>query len=131
MVRGSWFVIEQATCSRVGINNLEVTNHESRTTNHQPRVTSHQSHKRMSEQFQPQSTVNDDLGLGRRVAEQSRTRFLNRDGSFNVRRTGQTFFEAINQVNQVRILFRLADERRFQQFLGRWSLLYKSIQFQI
>jgi hypothetical protein len=37
------------------------------------------------------------------------------------------FFEAINQVNQVRILFRLADERRFQQFLGRWSLLISHV----
>jgi hypothetical protein len=32
------------------------------------------------------------------------------------------FFEAVNQVDQVGILFGLADERRFQQLLGRWPL---------
>ena len=31
----------------------------------------------------PQDDPNRDLGLGSRVAQQSRDRFLNRDGSFN------------------------------------------------
>ena len=37
-----------------------------------------------------------DLGLGSKVVAQSRTRFLNRDGSFNVERTGQSFFRSLN-----------------------------------
>ncbi len=37
-----------------------------------------------------------DLGLGSKVAQQSRSRFLNRDGSFNVERAGQSFFRSLN-----------------------------------
>jgi inward rectifier potassium channel len=37
-----------------------------------------------------------DLGFGRRVAEQTRTRFLNRDGSFNVRRAGLPFLRSLS-----------------------------------
>ncbi len=37
-----------------------------------------------------------DLGLGSRVAQQSRLRFLNRDGSFNVRRRGMSFFRSLS-----------------------------------
>jgi len=37
-----------------------------------------------------------DLGLGSRVAQQSRLRFLNRDGSFNVRRRGMSFFHSLS-----------------------------------
>ncbi|MCX6143830.1 MAG: hypothetical protein NTZ35_11475 [Ignavibacteriales bacterium] len=37
-----------------------------------------------------------DLGLGTRVAQQSRERFLNRDGSYNVARTGLPFFRSLN-----------------------------------
>jgi inward rectifier potassium channel len=37
-----------------------------------------------------------DLGLGSRVAQQSRLRFLNRDGSFNVRRRGLSFFRSLS-----------------------------------
>lgn len=40
--------------------------------------------------------INRDLGLGSRVAEQSRRRYLNRDGSFNVTRTGYPFFRSLN-----------------------------------
>ena len=39
---------------------------------------------------------NRDLGLGSKVTQQSRTRFLNRDGSFNVERTGQSFLRSLN-----------------------------------
>jgi inward rectifier potassium channel len=39
---------------------------------------------------------NRDLGLGSRLAQQSRERFLNRDGSFNVRRSGLPFMESLN-----------------------------------
>jgi inward rectifier potassium channel len=37
-----------------------------------------------------------DLGLGARVAQQSRLRFLNRDGSFNVARRGLSFIRSQN-----------------------------------
>jgi inward rectifier potassium channel len=38
----------------------------------------------------------EDLGFGARVTEQSRLRLLNRDGSFNVERTGLSFFESLD-----------------------------------
>jgi inward rectifier potassium channel len=37
-----------------------------------------------------------DLGFGSRVSEQSRGRFLNRDGSFNVVRTGLSYLESLS-----------------------------------
>jgi inward rectifier potassium channel len=37
-----------------------------------------------------------DLGFGGRVAQQTHTRFLNRDGSFNVRREGLSFFRSLS-----------------------------------
>ncbi|MFI5252694.1 MAG: ion channel [Bacteroidota bacterium] len=40
--------------------------------------------------------VNKDLGLGSRVSQGSHERFLNRDGSFNVRRGGLPFFRTLN-----------------------------------
>lgn len=43
-----------------------------------------------------QEDLDKDLGLGSRVAQQSRQRFLNRDGSFNVSRHGNSFFESIS-----------------------------------
>ncbi|HUL45148.1 MAG TPA: ion channel [Bacteroidota bacterium] len=43
-----------------------------------------------------QDDINRDLGLGSRVAEKSRVRFLNRDGSFNVIRRGLSFFRSQN-----------------------------------
>ena len=42
------------------------------------------------------SDVNQDLGFGGRVARESRKRFLNRDGSFNVERKGLSFFRSLN-----------------------------------
>jgi inward rectifier potassium channel len=39
-----------------------------------------------------QDDLNRDLGLGSRVAEDTSHRILNRDGSFNVRRTGLPFY---------------------------------------
>ena len=38
----------------------------------------------------------DDLGFGRRVAEESRVRLLNRDGSVNVERRGLPFFRSLH-----------------------------------
>jgi inward rectifier potassium channel len=43
-----------------------------------------------------QDDVNKDLGLGSRVAQGSHERFLNRDGSFNVRRGGLPFLRTLN-----------------------------------
>ncbi len=37
-----------------------------------------------------------DLGLGSRITQQSRQRFLNRDGSFNAVRTGLPFFRSLS-----------------------------------
>jgi inward rectifier potassium channel len=37
-----------------------------------------------------------DLGFGAKVAQQTRSRFLNRDGSFNVRREGLAFFRSLS-----------------------------------
>ena len=45
---------------------------------------------------QNQNDLNRDLGLGSRVADQSSQRFLNRDGSFNVRRHGLSYFRSLN-----------------------------------
>ncbi len=47
------------------------------------------------EQLQPDDS-NRDLGLGSRVAQQSRLRFLNRDGTFNVKRNGLSFFQSLS-----------------------------------
>ena len=47
------------------------------------------------EQLQPDDP-NRDLGLGSRVAQQSRLRFLNRDGTFNVKRNGLSFFQSLS-----------------------------------
>lgn len=44
----------------------------------------------------PNRDPNRDLGLGSVVAQQSRERFLNRDGSFNVERTGLPFLPALS-----------------------------------
>lgn len=38
----------------------------------------------------------DDLGLGRRVAEESVARLLKPDGSFNVQRHGRSFFQSLH-----------------------------------
>jgi inward rectifier potassium channel len=38
----------------------------------------------------------NDLGFGSRVSELSRLRMLNRDGSFNVARSGLSFFQSLN-----------------------------------
>jgi len=43
-----------------------------------------------------QNDINRDLGLGSKVTEQSTQRFLNRDGSFNVRRNGLPYFRSLN-----------------------------------
>ena len=42
------------------------------------------------------SDIDLDLGFGKFVSSQSRKRLLNRDGTFNVRRTGLGFFERVS-----------------------------------
>jgi inward rectifier potassium channel len=44
----------------------------------------------------PGNDLNRDLGLGMRVVQESRERFLNPDGSFNVRRHGLSFIRSLN-----------------------------------
>jgi inward rectifier potassium channel len=47
-------------------------------------------------QVGPAEDVNADLGFGAVVARESRARLLNRDGSFNVRRTGLRVWESLS-----------------------------------
>ena len=45
---------------------------------------------------QPLADDTRDFGLGSKITQQSRARFLNKDGSFNVERTGQPFFRSLS-----------------------------------
>lgn len=45
---------------------------------------------------QPVEDPNSDLGFGSVVARESRRRFLNRDGTFNVRREGMPFWQSLS-----------------------------------
>ena len=49
----------------------------------------------------PQSDINLDLGFGAVVARESRTRLLNRDGSFNVRREGLSVWQELSPYHYV------------------------------
>lgn len=44
----------------------------------------------------PAAAPSEDLGIGAKAAEQSRVRLLNRDGTFNVERTGLPAFRSLN-----------------------------------
>jgi inward rectifier potassium channel len=44
----------------------------------------------------PSKNINDDLGIGRVQADRARERFLNKDGSFNSKRLGLTWFESLS-----------------------------------
>ncbi|MBI1356861.1 MAG: transporter [Acidobacteria bacterium] len=46
--------------------------------------------------MEARTTSSDDLGLGRRVDEQAAHRLLNRDGSFNVERTGLPIWQSLH-----------------------------------
>lgn len=50
----------------------------------------------MSSSPGPPNDVNSDLGFGSVVSRESRTRLLNRDGSFNVRRAGLGLLESLS-----------------------------------
>lgn len=62
-------------------------------------------------------TEKDPLGLGMVVAGQSRRRFVNRDGSFNVRREGLGFFESLSPYHFV------------LSMSWRWFLFYFTLAF--
>lgn len=79
-----------------------------------------------SEEFRPHTTgtaasgmseEDRDLGFGSKVASESRLRFLNRDGTFNVRRTGLGEFSPRN-------LYHFLLTMNWAQFLGLVLLLY-------
>ncbi len=58
-----------------------------------------------------------DLGFGSKVATESRLRFLNRDGTFNVQRTGFPFVSTLN-------LYHFLLTMSWTQFLGLVLVLY-------
>jgi inward rectifier potassium channel len=61
-----------------------------------------------------------DLGFGAVVADESRLRLLNRDGSFNVRRTGLGFFESQSLYHTVLTM-------PWPKFLGLMTVFYLGI----
>lgn len=63
------------------------------------------------------SEENKDLGFGAKVVGESRLRFINRDGSFNVERTGINRFSTRN-------LYHILLTMSWTQFLGLVLLLY-------
>jgi inward rectifier potassium channel len=52
--------------------------------------------ERLTTPQQPSEDANTDLGFGSVVARESRQRLLNRDGSFNVRRSGLRFWQSLS-----------------------------------
>lgn len=58
-----------------------------------------------------------DLGFGAKVAQENRLRFLNRDGTFNVKRTGLRRFYSLN-------LYHILLTMSWTRFLGLVLLLY-------
>ena len=63
------------------------------------------------------SDVDVDLGFGKMVSEESQRRLLNRDGTFNVRRTGLGFFETVS-------VYHFLLEISWPRFLGLTAVLY-------
>ena len=63
------------------------------------------------------SDIDLDLGFGKFVSSESRRRLLNRDGTFNVRRTGLGFFERVS-VYHARL------EISWPRFLGLAAIWY-------
>lgn len=64
------------------------------------------THQTESERPRPADTLtredlNKDLGFGSRVSQQTTTRFLNRDGSFNVLRKGLSFFSSLSMYHSL------------------------------
>ena len=65
----------------------------------------------------PMSDEDRDLGFGSKVTTESRLRFLNRDGTFNVQRTG---FPLISTLNLYHFLLTMS----WTWFLGLVLILY-------
>ena len=63
------------------------------------------------------SDIDLNLGFGKFVSSQSRRRLLNRDGTFNVRRTGLGFFERVS-------IYHFLLEISWPRFLGLAALSY-------
>ena len=68
----------------------------------------------------PRADPDEDLGFGSVVARESRQRFLNRDGTFNVRREGLGFWQSISAYNYLLSL-------TWPKFLGVVALSYIGI----
>lgn len=73
---------------------------------------------------EPASTpdVNADLGFGSVVARESRRRFLNRDGSFNVRREGLDFWASLSPYHDLLTM-------SWSRFLVLFTLAYLTVNF--
>src|SRR6266478_5963343 len=71
----------------------------------------------MAQKALPRQDFDRDLGLGAKVVDRRGGRFINRDGSFNVRRKGQSIFESLNVFHW---LLTLSTGR----FMSLLSLLY-------
>jgi inward rectifier potassium channel len=76
--------------------------------------------KAQSEIYTAPGADDRDLGLGRVVTETSRGRLLNRDGSFNVRRLGQSFAERFAPYHEILAL-------SWPRFLGAVGSFYLGI----
>ena len=63
------------------------------------------------------SDIDLDLGFGKFVSSESRRRLLNRDGTFNVRRTGLGFFERVSVYHSLL-------EISWPRFLGLAAIWY-------
>lgn len=72
-----------------------------------------------SESFKP-GEAPDDLGFGTKVADESRTRLLNRDGSFNAERRGFPFLKSLN-------LYHTLLEMSWMQFIAVVFMVYTTI----
>jgi inward rectifier potassium channel len=76
----------------------------------------------------PKREIDRDLGLGTRVIQQSQRRFLNRDGSFTVRREGLSFFRSLSLYHWLLTVswprFFLATGGAFMAYNTAFALLY-------
>ncbi len=77
---------------------------------------------------EPKREIDRDLGLGARVAQQSQRRFLNHDGSFNVRRQGLSFFRSLSLYHTLLTMtwprFFLATGGAFMAYNTLFAVLY-------
>jgi inward rectifier potassium channel len=50
------------------------------------------------------NTLNEELGLGTKAEQETRSRLMNRDGYFNVQKTGLTFWNALDIYNSLMLM---------------------------